>query len=131
MATRWSAATATVIPELAQRYPRTWRSSSAVWSTGRRTRPSKTDALRGSLVEARLGAGAWYSSSPSWRLSSWEETTTGASPESIVTSRVRTARCRSVIDTIRVESTRTRLPDGVRQTRERRSTPARKSSARS
>ena len=56
---------------------------------------------------------------------------TGASPESIVTSSVSTTRWRWVIDTIRVESTRTRLPDGVRQSSERRSTPSRKSRLRS
>ena len=56
---------------------------------------------------------------------------TGASPESIVTSSVRTARWRCVIDTIRVDSTRTRLPDGVRQTSDRRRTPSRKSRLRS
>ena len=76
-------------------------------------------------------AGTWYSSRPSWRLSSCEEITIGASPDSIVTSSVSTARWRWVIDTIRVERTCTRLPDGVRQTRSRRSTPSRKSRLRS
>ena len=55
----------------------------------------------------------------------------GASPESIVISSVITARCRWVIDTIRVESIRTRLPEGVRHTRLRRSTPSLKSRDRS
>jgi hypothetical protein len=55
----------------------------------------------------------------------------GASPESIVTSSVITARCRCVIETIRVESIWTRLPEGVRHTSIRRSTPSRKSSDRS
>ena len=75
--------------------------------------------------------GTWYSSSPSWRFSSCEEITSGASPSSIVTSKVSTARWRWVIETIRVDSTSTRLPDGVRQTRLRRRTPSRKSRLRS
>ena len=98
---------------------------------GSSTRPSNAPARRGSAVDTRLCAGSWYSSSPSWRLSSCEEISTGASPEIIVTSRVNTTRCRWVIDTIRVESTRTRLPDGVRHSSERRSTPSRKSRVRS
>ena len=44
---------------------------------------------------------SWYSSLPSWRFSSCEEMTIGASPESIVTSSVSTARCRWVIDTLK------------------------------
>ncbi len=60
-----------------------------------------------------------------------EEMTIGASPDSISTSRVMIARCRWVIETMRVELIRTRLPDGVRHTRLRRSTPSRKSRVRS
>jgi hypothetical protein len=87
--------------------------------------------LRGSRPSPIAAARTWYSSSPSWRLSSWEEIATGASSSSSVTSNVITARCRSVIDTIRVDSTRTRLPAGVRHSSERLSRPARKSSDRS
>ncbi len=68
---------------------------------------------------------------PSWRLSSCDETTRGASPVSMVTSKVSTTRWRWVIETIRVDSTLTRLPEGVRQMSERRSTPSRKSRLRS
>ena len=96
-----------------------------------RTRPSNALALRGSASATFDGARSWYSSAPSWRFSSWDDTTTGAFPVSIVTSRVMRHRCRSVIETIRVESTRTRLPDGVRHTSERRRMPSRKSRLRS
>ena len=61
----------------------------------------------------------------------WEEITIGAFPDSIVTSRVMIARCRWVIETMRVESIWTRLPDGVRQIRLRRRIPSRKSRVRS
>jgi hypothetical protein len=61
----------------------------------------------------------------------WEDTTTGASSSSIVTSMVMIARWRWVKETIRLEFTRTRLPAGVRQMMPRYSTPSRKSRERS
>ena len=104
------------------------------WAECRRgtsTRSSNAAALRGSTPSPIAARGSWYSSVPSWRLSSCEEMVIGASPSSMVTVRPSSARWRWVIDTIRVDSTLTRLPDGVRQTSERRSTPSRKSRERS
>ena len=66
----------------------------------------------------------------SCRFSSWEEIATGAASSSRVTSNVITARCRWENDTIRVLTTCTRLPLGVRQMISRVSTPVRKSSSR-
>ena len=65
----------------------------------------------------------WYSSSPSWRLSSCDEMTTGAAESSSVTSNVIIARWRCTRLTRRVERTCTRLPAGVRHSSSRVSTP--------
>ena len=56
---------------------------------------------------------------------------TGASASSMVTSNVMTARWRSAKETIRSDTTRTRLPAGVSHSRVRVSVPARKSRTRS
>ena len=54
----------------------------------------------------------------------------GASSSSRVTSKHMTARWRCANETMRLERTRTRLPDGVRHSRSRESTPSRMSSTR-
>ena len=101
------------------------------WACGSNTRDSKDSALRGSTPEPMAAARTWYSSRPSCRLRVCDETTTGASSSSMVTSMVMIARCRWVKETIRRDATWTRLPDGVRQMMSRRNKPARKSNVRS
>jgi hypothetical protein len=74
--------------------------------------------------------GVVYSSTPSWRFRIWLDSRIVASASRSVTSYSIAARWRSGNDTIRRDRTRTRLPDGVRHTSSRTSTPSRKSSTR-
>ncbi len=121
------------MPDSAQRKPWIMRSlsASAPMDWGLSTLRSNVAVLRGSRPCPMACLRTWYSSSPSCRFSSCEEIATGASESSSVTSNVMIARCRLDIETIRVESTCTSLPAGVRQTSDRLSRPVRKSSVRS
>ena len=119
------------MPLLRHRKPRTTLPSSRCCSCGSSTRSLNLLAFRGSLPSPSAAERTWYSSSPSWRLRSCDDTTIGTGASSGVISIVTIARWRWTRLTRRVDDTFTRLPDGVRHSRSRRKMPSRKSIDRS
>ena len=109
------------------RNPRIIRRSECQSISGLSTRWPVSWERLGSSTPPSESSLTWYSSSPSWRLRIWELMTIGASPSSMVTSMLMRARWRWVKETIREVATLTSLPEGVRHTSSRRSTPSRKS----